>query len=388
MPMSSESGNTPSLRDVFDAFPLVLVLTDRAGIVKSWNAAAEYFTQIKAKDAIGKHMNDVLVALKPELHLVDKAFKDGTIKVSPKLRLTVNAEQRYYIFAVYPLAHYDEVVICVEDITQRISREYIKVQKQKMSSLATLVAGIAHEMNNPLGGIGQAVQNITRRLEPNLKKNKEVADQIGISLDKVQLYLQERKIHMFLESLQELVDRASVIIKEILIFGKQTNSILTQCSINEVIQEALTIVMSKNPDLKIELNLDNSLPKFSCIRAEIEQSIQNILTNAAYALSQKQFSGNIKAKIKVTSSGDQDSIQVIIEDNGVGINKEEKSKIFDPFYTTKPVGSGAGLGLSTAYGVIVNNHQGTIQVDSIEGEYTAIKIQLPYVVESGKTDTL
>lgn len=257
------------------------------------------------------------------------------------------------------------------------------IQTEKMMSVGGLAAGMAHEINNPLGVIMQVTQNIIRRTSPTLKSNIPVAEHCGINLDDLRNYMDKRGITNYLHNIQDAGERAAGIVKSMLDFSRKSNSVKSSCNIESVIETALSLA-SNDYDLKKQYDFKkikiirdySSPPLFNFTEMEISQVILNLIKNAAQALSEEHNKHKVPT-ITIRTSTDRQSVRVEIEDNGPGIPESSLKRVFEPFYSTKSPGTGTGLGLSVSYFIVTQNHGGTITVDSNHNEGTRFTITLP-----------
>ncbi|WP_291325935.1 cache domain-containing protein [Desulfovibrio sp. UCD-KL4C] len=280
------------------------------------------------------------------------------------------------------------LLIVMRDITERKKMHEIMIQTEKMMSVGGLAAGMAHEINNPLGVILQVTQNILRRTSPDLASNIPIAKECGIDLKIMQTYMEKRGINYYLSNIQDAGTRAANIIKSMLDFSRKSNSAKTLGNIENVIENALSLAandydLKKQYDFKkIKIIREYSpLPNFNFTTMEISQVILNLIKNAAQALSEKTDKTEIPT-ITITTSIDKNSVRIEIEDNGSGIPEKYLKRIFEPFYTSKSPRAGTGLGLSVSYFIITHNHGGTISADSNPGEGTRFTITLPIFTNS------
>jgi len=276
------------------------------------------------------------------------------------------------------------IQVLIRDITEKKQTQEILIQTEKMMAVGGLAAGMAHEINNPLGIILQACQNTTRRLSPDLKKNHEAAASLNLDLELLQKYLQKRKILTYLESIHSAGERAAQIVKSMLDFGRSSKTTNTEfCDINALLDETLKIAESdynlkKKYDFKkITISRQyGAIEKIICAKTEISQVFLNIIKNAAQAIGTGTFSGKTP-EITIYTAPEPDGIIITISDNGPGISQKIQKSIFEPFFTTKPAGEGTGLGLSVSYFIITAHHSGRIEVDSTPGQGTTFTIRLP-----------
>jgi len=268
------------------------------------------------------------------------------------------------------------------DITERKRTAALMVQTEKMMMVGGLAAGMAHEINNPLGIITQTSQNIQRRFNPQLPANRAVADEIGLDLDKMQQYLALRQIPGFIKTIREATERAAKIIANMLKFSRKSESCTEYVELGLLFEQVLELASSdydlkKNYDFRrvnIVQEVSPDLPKVPVSVLEIEQVLLNLLKNAAQAM----YEASTPDPQITLRTGQENGFALIeVMDNGPGMPPEIQKRIFEPFYTTKEVGQGTGLGLSVSYSIIVNNHHGSIAVDSRPGHGTCFRIRLP-----------
>lgn len=238
------------------------------------------------------------------------------------------------------------------DLTEKRTLERQLIHTQKMESIGTLAAGIAHEVGNPLASISALVQVAQRSTDDPFVNEK-------LSLVKSQ------------------ITRISKIIRDLVDFSRPSNYELLLTDINEGIKEAVEItkVGTKAKNIAFVVNLSEKIPMLPLIADQIQQVFVNILLNAVDAIIEKENPGD-NEKITVTSVSDDECVTVTFSDTGKGIDEKNQQKIFEPFFTTKKEGKGTGLGLWVSYG-IVKSFQGDIQVRSVLSEGTTFIIKLP-----------
>lgn len=241
------------------------------------------------------------------------------------------------------------------DLTEKKLLEQQLIHTQKMESIGTLAAGIAHEVGNPLASISALVQVAERYTEEEFVKDK-----LGL--------------------VKSQVTRISKIIRDLVDFSRPSNYELLFTDVNTIINEAIEIVRvgAKAKDVEFIKNLDPKIPHVSIVPDQLQQVFVNILLNAVDAIvASETKSGD--GKIEVNSYLDENNNLIIkFSDNGEGIKEEHKMKIFEPFFTTKKEGKGTGLGLWVSYG-IVKSFQGDILLHSKENEGTVFTVILPTI---------
>ena len=370
------------LQGMINAMPSILIGVTDEGIVTDWNEQAAKATGKSYKDVVGKKLSAVYPQFAVHMLKVRLALEHNTLQKDSRIMEVKNEERRFFDVLVYPVICFPFLgaVIRIDDVTSQVKVEEIMMQTEKMTSIGNLAAGIAHEINNPLGSILQGAQNITRRVDPSLAENNRVAEELGIDVVKIQQYMEKRKIIEFLQGVREAGERAAKIVSNLLKFSRKTTSEKAIASFNDVVEQALLLVktdysLKKQMDfkrIKIEKSYDAEVPPIYCCMMEIEQVVLNLLKNAAQAMA----SQTRPQAIHLSLSKKGEMVQLIIADTGPGMDEKVCKRIFEPFFTTKPPGEGTGLGLSVSYGII-ENHQGTLEVTSKIDEGTQFIICLP-----------
>ena len=249
------------------------------------------------------------------------------------------------------------------------------VHSEKMAGLGKLVAGVAHELNNPIGFIYANMGHFERYVGVL----KGVCERAGVNGDDAE---QASKAFTTLDRLIKSCSGGAQRIKQI-VLGLRTFSRLDEAErksvdLHEGIDSTLTLLDHHLKDrITVEKNY-GSLPMVECYAGQLNQVFMNLLTNAADAIEGE-------GAITVTTEVEGDTVTVAYSDTGCGMSADVMTQVFDPFYTTKEIGKGAGLGLSISYG-IVEKHGGSIVVESVEGEGTTFRITLPVKMEEEESD--
>ena len=276
------------------------------------------------------------------------------------------------------------LMLIVRDVTEQRKMHEMMVQTEKMISVGGIAAGIAHEINNPLGIILQASQNLMQRTRADFRKNQEVAAEIGLDMELLRRYMQLRKLDVFLEDVQSAALRASSIIRHMLDFSRRSESRRAVCNIAEIMDRALDLAandydLRKSYDFKkisIVRDYAHDIPGIGCTATEIEQVLLNVLRNAAQALAVADPpSPRPRIEVRIRDLGDR--VRIELGDNGPGMPENVKRRIFEPFYTTKPPGVGTGLGLSVSYFIVTKGHGGAMSVRTSPGGGAVFCIELP-----------
>jgi len=372
------------LGNIVNSMPSVLVGIDAAGNVTQWNQQAEEVTGVTATEALGRNLKDVFAVLAGEMENVKKAIAERRPQITEKVVMEINEKTRYADITVYPLVAdgIEGAVIRMDDVTERVRIEEMMIQSEKMMSVGGLAAGMAHEINNPLGVILQSSQNIHRRLAPDLTANQQIARQCGAGLEAIIRYCEERKILKYIDGIHEAGARASKIVANMLNFSRRSESTLSYADLNSLIDATIDLA-SNDYDLKkkydfrhitIERDYAADLPRIPVAVTEIEQVVLNLLKNAAQAMAGKEVAAQ---RITVKTRLDPGFVRIELKDNGSGMDAATRKRVFEPFFTTKKLGEGTGLGLSVSYFIITNNHKGAMSVESSPSKGSHFYIRLP-----------
>jgi PAS domain S-box-containing protein len=237
------------------------------------------------------------------------------------------------------------------DLSEKRTLEKQLIHTQKMESIGTLAAGIAHEVGNPLASISALVQVARRSTEDPFIREK-------------------------LDLVKSQVTRISKIIRDLVDFSRPSDFELQRVNINECLKEAVEItkVGTKSKDIQYNVKLSDEVPNLPLVADQLEQVFVNILLNAVDALN--EVKDNREKSITIESALSEDESIITFTDSGSGITEENLNKIFEPFFTTKSSGRGTGLGLWVSYGII-KSFQGNLEVKSKIGQGTTFTIKLP-----------
>ncbi|MBD3562770.1 GHKL domain-containing protein, partial [Planktothrix sp. FACHB-1355] len=267
------------------------------------------------------------------------------------------------------------------------------IQSEKMSALGNLVAGVAHEINNPVGfisgnlnGTKSSVRDLVEHL--NLYRTQASAAEIADHAEEIDLEYLIEDVTKIIDSMQLGCDRLRNISTSLRIFSRSDQDYKVPFNLHEGIDSTILILKHRlktneqRPAIKVITNYGD-LPRIECFPGQINQVFMNIIANAIDAIDESNIGrsfAEIKAKpnlITITTYAEKEQVKIAIADNGRGMSEEVKSKIFDHLFTTKAVGKGTGLGLAIARQIVVEKHGGSIDCASQPGEGTAFTIYLP-----------
>jgi len=249
----------------------------------------------------------------------------------------------------------------VEERTKELKKTEAELfQTSKLATLGEMSAGLAHELNQPLGGIELAAEH--------LRKLKE--------RDR----LDEEALESALQDIEASVDRMSSVLKHVRTFARQDTLEFLEVEINETIENALELLGQQLRLHEIELvrNFNDNLPKIEGAPYQLEQVWINMISNARDALDEAEREKNLKKRLEIETDllAENKGVVVRFKDNGIGIPEPALEKIFEPFFTTKEVGEATGLGLAISYGII-EEHEGDIEIESTPGDGTTVSVLLP-----------
>lgn len=377
------------IQSIINSMPSILIGVTRDGTITHWNTAAQKATNINYDKALGFSLSAIAPQLAISKELIERAIALQKTQKRENRQRGHGSQAEYTDLTIYPLisSEIEGAVIRIDDVTLRVRLETMMIQNEKMNSLGELAAGVAHEINNPLGAILQSIQNIKRRISHDLKKNSSIANDIGISLDDINEYLKNREVFNFLDDIKDAGERATMIVKNMLEFSRADSKQFESIDIKQLLERSIDLAMHSisasqsvgSPQASIHKHFPESCPVVKCSGAEIQQVILNLLSNAYHAFDDNsQANTQLKPlKIDVHLSFSKTMMCIEITDNGPGMDAWTQRHIFDPFFTTKEVGKGTGLGLSVSYFIITEHHEGNIIVESEIDSGTTFTIEIP-----------
>jgi len=372
------------LQSIIDSMPSALVAIDSHGRITHWNRAAAQRRGMGAGAAVGRSFAEIFPFLDLNQEDLTRALEEARLVKKERLPVPADGETRYVDLMVYPLVHDSNgAVVRIDDVTERVRIEEMMVQTEKMMSVGGLAAGMAHEINNPLGIMAVGCQNLMRRVSGEIPENLRVAGELGLDLDRMREYLTQRGFFRFLEGMQAATARATRIVSAMLAYSRSSSSSFVPVRLNELIDKVLRLAghdydLKKRYDFRriaIRRETIGESDEIYCDETAIEQVLLNLLRNAAQAMAAGPMTEPPEIRLSVADEGALARLEVA--DNGPGMSEEVSRRLFQPFFTTKPVGVGTGLGLSVAYFIVTEEHRGTLEVDSAPGRGARFIVRLP-----------
>jgi len=269
----------------------------------------------------------------------------------------------------------------MEDVTQQKQLEEMMLQSAKLASIGGLAAGMAHEINNPLGAIVQSSQMLELILDPERSKTRSQLEGFNLSPDSFKRYLEARNAGKYLEVIRVSGARAAKIVTDLLSFSRKDTEERRSCDLNDLVDSTLELAaadynLKKHYDFRrveIVREFSSDLPPLICEQQQIQQVILNLLKNSAQAMAETDRS----PRLVIRTASRERRVRLEIEDNGGGIPPEVRERLFEPFFTTKDIGKGTGLGLWLCWSIVVERHQGKLWVDPGSSTGSRFIIELP-----------
>ena len=344
---------------IVESINVGLLAVDLHGQITRLNSALEEIVSISRNQAVGRNVEELFAEdFADTLHQVlgPEGWQLQQTRQIYKLHTATRAGRPLVLnIAVAPLCadsrEQTGALVVFEDVTQRLQLEEQLQQREKLSSIGLLAAGVAHEVNTPLTGVSSYTQMLLNMLAENDPK------------------------HALLQKVRRQAERATDIVNNLLNFSRTGSAAeFTSVDIHRVLDDTLQLLEPQLRRSQIEIVRDygNELPQVHGNSVKLQQVFTNLILNARDSIS----NGNGRITLSTRNGDDDDSLVVEVADTGVGIAPDDVVKIYDPFFTTKGVGRGTGLGLAVTYG-IVQEHSGHIGVSSVPGRGTTFRITLP-----------
>jgi two-component system, NtrC family, sensor kinase len=331
---------------------LVAGMDDR---IVRWNPALESLYGVPRAEAVGRRLDELFDAALLSALCTARRERDSEevalYRVPLRSRHPDGARALLVNLAAAPLRTIDRArastIMIVEDITSRVQLEEQLQISEKMASIGLLAAGVAHEVNTPLTGISSFTQMLLESSDPDDPRTK------------------------LLEKIERQTFRAAKIVNGLLNLSRPAQIDRAPIDLHAVINDVLSLLehQFKTANLQVRKDLAIETPVVLAIEHKLQQVFLNLFLNARDAMPKGGW-------LSITTRVESGRVQVEIGDTGAGIQSENLSRIYDPFFTTKPIGQGTGLGLSITYG-IVREHDGVITCESTEGKGTVFRLTLP-----------
>jgi two-component system NtrC family sensor kinase len=338
--------------NIVESMNVGVLAVDLKGRIEFWNTHLEQSLGVRRADAVGRRIEEIVsadlaaeIAARSHEERITNLYK-FPLRNHDSRTLVVNV-------SIAPLTGKagERVgrLILIDDVTQRLQLEEQLLQTEKLTSLGLLAAGVAHEVNTPLAVISNYVQMLAKQLPDDDPR------------------------HKLTERIVKQTFRASEIVNNLLNFSRTGGSQFSEVNLNQVIEDTLTLVAHPFRAANVQLikNLESDLPVILGSSNRLQQVFLNLFLNAKDAMP----SGGM---VEVRSAAANDIIEIEVTDTGMGIQRENLTRVFDPFFTTKTTGRGTGLGLSVSYGII-KEHAGKIEVRSTPGKGTSFRLEFPAV---------
>ena len=386
-------GQMEKYRSIFEFAAQGIVTVNQERQVKTFNPAAEAIFGTSSTEAVEKDF--LTLFCDHDSERVAALLDSPTTIPEELLALRSDGSERVVevVASGVKRSGENELVVLIQDRTGRQQLETQLRHAQKMESVGQLAAGVAHEINTPiqfvgdnLRFLGNSFEGVERLLHILDKVNQDsVGHQLlNEALEQKRLLEQDMDLDFARKEIPEAIqqsivgiERVATIVQGMKEFSHPGNASPTAVDINGALKS--TISVSRNEwkyVADIRTDFDESLPIISGYPGDLNQAFLNIIVNAAHAI---EACTNIdRGEIVISTSTQHDCVVVEIADNGCGITEKDLQKVFEPFYTTKEVGKGTGQGLSVVHSVIVDKHNGKIEVDSTLGQGTVLMVRLPY----------
>lgn len=341
--------------NIIESINVGVLVVNLRGRITNWNGALEEIYGLKREQAIGQRINEVFHSDIPRAlreMMTTNEWKAGVPANIYKFRMkSFDGRDLILNLSLAPLQSKNEefegTLVAIEDVTERIRLEEQLQQSDKLSSIGLLAAGVAHEVNTPLTGISSYSQMLMQQI-PEADPR-----------------------HMLLQKIYRQTSRASSIVNNLLNFSRVSDARFVAIDLNRVIDDTIQLLEAqlRNTEIEVIRNYADNLPPAPGNAPKLQQVFMNLILNARDAMPHG-------GQLEISTSYDEETITICFRDTGVGISADHLTRIYDPFFTTKQIGKGTGLGLAVSYGII-QDHGGQIVVESKAGEGTLFQITLP-----------
>jgi len=400
------------IEQLISSLPAVIIGLSNANDIVLWNTKAEDVLGIAARDVIGMHMSQCGIEWdwdKIADGIIQSRYNKAPIQVDDIEFRRADGDKRFLGITVSPLNGNTgsdiAMTIIGADITDRKKVQSQLQQSHKMEAIGQLAAGIAHEINTPVQFVGdntrffqdafddliRIIKNQQEALEAAKTNslNDEVAAKTEQLIEEIDLEYLEEEIPVAVQHSLKGVDRIAKIVQAMKIFAHPGMVTKEAVNLNEEIEKTITITRNEWKYVaELKTDFDETLPPVPCFRAEFNQVILNMIVNAAHAIAEKNRDNpSQKGAIQIRTVYAGDQAKISISDSGAGIPENIRDKIFDLFFTTKEPGKGTGQGLAISHAVIVEKHQGSLNLETREGQGTTFIIGLPLKADAAENES-
>jgi len=390
------------IEHLISSLPTILIGLTRENEIIHWNAVAEKVFETAAADVMGLNLSQCAIEWdwdKVSDGIARSRTEGCNVRVDNIHYRNADGEERYLGLTITPFngAHDSMLGLTIigADITDRVKFEAKLHQSQKMEAIGQLAAGIAHEINTPTQFVGDntrflqdafddliEVCSLYKELIKTARSrslSEELIQNFGKRFDELDIAYLEEEVPLAIQQTLKGVDRITNIVQAMKIFAHPGGGEKEPIDINKEIQKTITITRNEWKYVaQLTTDFDSTLPPVPCHRAEFNQVILNLIINAAHAIADSNgHNSSEKGTITISSGCDGNWAEIRISDTGPGVPKEIRHRIFDLFFTTKEPGRGTGQGLAIAHSVIVEKHNGTLNLETEEGQGTTFVIRLP-----------
>ncbi len=352
------------LREVLENSRDIIFLTDPTGNMLSFNSGAETVMGYDRDQMIGTPAKRLFANPKAFAELFDEALRDGHAQTYETEFLTAKKETVVVNISLTRIEGPDgaplELVCICRDITTRLRLKQDLIRSERLAAVGQMASGVAHEINNPLA----VIDTIAGLVEETLS---EEGDALAPETQKILAQAMERLHHQ--------VARVTTITHSLLGFVRTSESGMTEVDIVELLEECLSVLGTeiRRSQTDVRTMFAQELPRFVSDPLLLEQVFVNLISNAIDAISEAP---DRRGVLEILITRDEERLRITIQDNGIGIAKEDHEKIFNLFHTTKPAGKGTGLGLSIVHDIL-HRLGGGVRVASEPGHWTRFVVEVP-----------
>jgi PAS domain S-box-containing protein len=384
-------------RSVLDSLSAFLIGVDHSGRVIEWNSVACSQFGISAEQALSRPFDGLPLPWDRPMvaDAVAECLATGERVKRESLTVTHGPEPRTVSITINPTQAEGGrgFALIGADITERLLLETQLHHAQRLESVGTLAAGIAHEINTPMQFVGDNLRFVSRcvpslssllALVPQLveaagqgKIRPALARRLRESASSVDVGFLAEELPHALNEMEEGVRRVTTIVRAMKDFSHPGQQSRQSADLNQALTTTLAVARNEYKyyaDIETDFG---TLPPVECFVADLNQVFLNLLVNAAHAIREKVEHGGPRGTIRIVTRAEDELVEIRVADSGTGIPEDIRDKIFDQFFTTKPIGRGTGLGLAIVRAVVVDKHRGSIRFETEPGVGTTFVVRIP-----------